>query len=69
MPTELPALAWFGTRRFTYWREIVAVLCLKIVGLSLLYFLFFAPADQTTLTQRDVARHLVGNSMAGMADR
>ena len=37
----------------------MAVLCLKVVGLALLYFLFFAPADRPAATQQLVAHHLL----------
>ncbi|MGB8841997.1 MAG: cytochrome oxidase putative small subunit CydP [Aliidongia sp.] len=43
----------------SYRREIVLVVCLKVVGLALLYFLFFAPNDRTDLPQHLVARHLL----------
>ena len=46
-------------RRFTYWQEIAGVLCLKVVGLALLYFFFFAPADRPVVTQQAVAQHLL----------
>jgi hypothetical protein len=42
-----------------YWREIAVLLCLKAVGLTLLYFLFFAPADRPAVTEQLVARHLL----------
>jgi len=55
-------------RRFTYWQEIVGVLCLKAVGLTLLYlFFFFAPADRPAATQQAVAHHLL--TTAGPATR
>jgi hypothetical protein len=47
-----------------YWREIVTVLCLKAVALALLYFLFFAPADRPTVTERVVAYHLLDQAQA-----
>jgi len=47
-----------------YWREIVTVLCLKAVALALLYFLFFAPADRPTVTERVVAHHLLDQAQA-----
>jgi hypothetical protein len=43
------------TRR--YWREISAVLVLKVVGISVLYALFFAPADRPAITAETVAAH------------
>jgi hypothetical protein len=43
----------------TYWWEIGAVLCLKAAGLALLYFLFFAPSGQASITEQVVARHLL----------
>jgi|GEM_PF-6773408 hypothetical protein len=43
----------------TYWREIVAVLCLKAAGLTLLYFVFFAPADRMEPMPQSVAHHLL----------
>ena len=46
-------------RRFTYWQEIAGVLCLKVVGLALLYVFFFAPADRPAVTQQTVAQHLL----------
>ena len=44
-----------ATRR--YWREISAVLVLKVVGIGVLYALFFAPADRPTITAETVAAH------------
>jgi hypothetical protein len=44
---------------FSYRQEIVAVLCLKAVGLGLLFFLFFAPSGRPTITQQTVANHLL----------
>ncbi len=67
MPIEL--LAQRTPRRFTYWREIVAVLCLKIIGLSALYFFFFSPANQMTPTPQAVAYHLIDSSRAATAER
>jgi hypothetical protein len=46
-------------RRFTYWRVIGGVLCLKAVGLALLYIFFFAPAGRPVVTQQAVAQHLL----------
>jgi hypothetical protein len=40
-----------------YWREISAVLVLKVVGIGVLYALFFAPADRPTVTAETVAAH------------
>ena len=40
-----------------YWREISAILVLKVVGLGVLYALFFAPADRPTITAETVAAH------------
>jgi len=40
-----------------YWREIVAVLALKAMGLALLYGLFFAPGDRPAITPETVAEH------------
>jgi len=66
MPIELSVPR--GTR-FSYWREIVAVLCLKVIGLTALYFLFFSPAHQLVPTQQDVAHHLIDRTMASTAER
>ncbi len=44
-----------ATRR--YWREISTVLVLKVVGIGVLYALFFAPADRPTVTAEAVAAH------------
>ena len=41
-----------------YWREISAVLLLKIVAIAVLYALFFAPADRPDLTGDSVAGHI-----------
>jgi len=41
-----------------YWREICAVLVLKVVGIGVLYALFFAPADRPTITVETVAAHI-----------
>jgi len=46
-------------RRFSYRQEIAGVLCLKAVALTLLYFLFFAPADRPVVSQQVVADHLL----------
>ena len=40
-----------------YWREISAVLVLKVVGIGVLYALFFAPADRPAITAETVAAH------------
>jgi len=56
------------TRRFTYWREIVGVLCLKAVGITLLYLFFFAPADRPAATQQAVAHHLLTTPGSEMRD-
>jgi hypothetical protein len=45
-----------ATRR--YWREISAVLVLKVVGIGVLYALFFAPADRPAITAAAVADHI-----------
>lgn len=42
----------------TYWREISAVLVLKIVAIGILYALFFAPTDRPVLTGDGVAAHI-----------
>jgi hypothetical protein len=44
-----------------YWREISAVLVLKVVGIGVLYALFFAPADRPTVTAETVAAHIQGS--------
>ncbi|MGP8231582.1 MAG: cytochrome oxidase putative small subunit CydP [Methylovirgula sp.] len=67
MPIELSIPRHPG--RFTYWREITAVLCLKVIGLTVLYFLFFSPAHQMVPTQQDVAHHLIDRTMANTAER
>ena len=41
-----------------YWREISAVLLLKIVAIGILYALFFAPAGRVALTGDRVAAHI-----------
>ena len=41
-----------------YWREISAILVLKVVGIGVLYALFFAPADRPTVTVETVAAHI-----------
>jgi len=40
-----------------YWREISAIFVLKVVGIGVLYALFFAPADRPTITAETVAAH------------
>jgi hypothetical protein len=40
-----------------YWREISAIFVLKLVGIAVLYALFFAPADRPTITAETVAAH------------
>ncbi len=67
MPIELSMPRRPG--RFIYWREITAVLCLKVIGLTALYFLFFSPAHQMVPTQQDVAHHLIDGTMANTAER
>jgi len=57
-----------GMRRFTYWQEIAGVLCLKAVGLTLLYLFFFAPADRPATTQQAVAHHLLTTPGSEMRD-
>jgi hypothetical protein len=57
-----------STPSFTYWREIGALLCLKAAGLALLYFLFFAPSGQPTVTEQVVARHLLTTPGFGTSD-
>jgi hypothetical protein len=49
----------------TYWREIVVVLCLKAAALTVLYFLFFAPANRPTMTAQVVAYHLLAPPGSG----
>ncbi len=44
-----------------YWREISAVLVLKVVGIGVLYALFFAPADRPTITAETMAAHIQQN--------
>ncbi len=65
MPAELSMPRARG--RFTYWREISAVLCLKVVGLAALYYLFFSPATQMTPTPQDVAHHLIDKAFSSEA--
>ena len=54
--------------RFSYWQEIVGVLCLKAVGLALLYLFFFAPANRPADTQQAVAQHLLTISSLATGD-
>jgi membrane-anchored protein YejM (alkaline phosphatase superfamily) len=44
-----------------YWREISAVLLLKVVAIGVLYALFFAPADRPIITAETVAAHFQQN--------
>jgi membrane-anchored protein YejM (alkaline phosphatase superfamily) len=44
-----------------YWREISAVLVLKVVAIGVLYALFFAPADRPIITAETVAAHFQQN--------
>ncbi len=60
----MPIVLSAPRRRFTYWREITAVLCLKLVGLAALYIFFFSPANQITPTPQDVAHHLVDKAFS-----
>ncbi len=39
--------------------EIVALLCLKVAGLALIYWAFFGPAVQPHITTPDIAAHLL----------
>ena len=41
-----------------YWREISAVLLLKIAAIGVLYALFFAPTHRPVLTGDSVADHI-----------
>jgi hypothetical protein len=41
-----------------YWREISAVLLLKILAITILYALFFAPGNRPGLTAETVAGHI-----------
>ena len=41
-----------------YWGEISAILVLKVVGIVILYGLFFAPAERPALTAETVAAHV-----------
>jgi hypothetical protein len=51
-----------------YRRDIVAALGLKAIGLALLYFIFFAPANRPAITQQGVARHLLAMPGSGTGD-
>jgi hypothetical protein len=51
-----------------YWRAIALLLCLKAVGLTLLYVLFFAPADRPAVTEQLVARHLLARPASPTGD-
>jgi hypothetical protein len=42
----------------SYWREISAVLVLKILAIGILYGLFFAPGERPAVTAETVATHL-----------
>jgi hypothetical protein len=58
--TSTRAGVWRVTRERSakgYWREISAILVLKVVGIGVLYALFFAPADRPTVTAETVAAH------------
>jgi hypothetical protein len=65
----MPIVLSAPRRPFTYWREITAVLCLKVIGLFALYYLFFSPANQMTPTPQDVAHHLVDSTKAATAGK
>jgi len=54
------------TSRIIFWRDIIAALCLKLVGLGLLYFVFVKPAERPEVTDQLVARHLL--TTTGSAD-
>jgi hypothetical protein len=41
-----------------YWREISGVLALKLVGLIILYSLFFGPGSRPEMSPARVAAHL-----------
>ena len=59
--TSTRAGVWRVTRERSakgYWREISAILVLKVVGIGVLYAFFFALADRPTLTVETVAAHL-----------
>jgi hypothetical protein len=60
----MPIVLSAPQRRFTYWREITAVLCLKVIGLAALYVFFFSPANQMTPTPQDVAHHLIDRAFS-----
>jgi hypothetical protein len=63
----MPIVLSAPRRPFTYWREITAVLCLKVIGLAVLYVFFFSPANQMTPTPQDVARHLIDRAFSSEA--
>jgi hypothetical protein len=46
-------------RRLTYWWEITGVLFLKVIGISLLYFLFFTTEQRPAATEQAVAQHVL----------
>ena len=54
--------------RFAYWQEFTAVLCLKAAGITLLYLLFFAPADRPVVTQQTVTHHLLTMPVRATSD-
>ncbi len=41
-------------------REIILLLAAKAAGLTILYFLFFAPAHQTVVTPDKLRAHVMG---------
>ena len=47
-----------GDRAKAYWREISAILVLKVVGIGVLYALFFASADRPAITAATIAEHI-----------
>ncbi len=46
-------------RRLTYWWDISWVLVLKVIGITLLYFLFFAAPKPPEHTAAAVAQHVL----------
>ena len=48
-----------------YWREIVAVLCLKAAGLALLYFVFLGPSHRPPVASDGAAEHLLTQPKEG----
>jgi hypothetical protein len=60
----MPIVLSAPRRPSTYGREITSVLCLKVIGLAALYYLFFSPANQMTPTPQDVAHHLVDKAFS-----